>query len=142
MLVIIRKYFLAIFLFFFALVALVEVEKRIKSRSRSRSNRTTLSSVLASSFVISVLNLLVHRSISILLYLYNHCMRRVIVDKIIPCRAFSITSREHVRSKVLRNVVMHLWNSEADVMLKTLTTTCMSFSFFFLRMFPNSFYCF
>ena len=78
-----------------------------------------------------MVDLLVHRSISILLYLFTHSMRRVVVvDKIVPCCAFSITSREHDRSKSIRNVVMLLWNSEADVMPKTLTTICMSFILF------------
>jgi hypothetical protein len=56
MLVIIRKYFLAILILFVCVffclgMALVEVETRKKNRSRSRSNRTNLSSVLASSFL-------------------------------------------------------------------------------------------
>ena len=149
MLVIIRKYFLAILIlfvcvFFFAFgMALVEVETRGgKNRSRSRSNRTNLSSVLASSFLT-------------FLCCEPPCVQPVDFDfttlsylKPIACVSrhrsitftapFSITlEREHVHStKVLRNVVMHLWNSEADVMLKTLITRCMPF-FLFLRMFSN-----
>ena len=115
--------------FFVFGMALVESNREKKNRSRSRSNRTNLSSVLALSFLTFLCCERpcvqpVDFDFTTLSYLM-----RVASSFDNLAAPFSITlEREHVHStKVLRNVVMHLWNSEADVMLKTLITRCMPF---------------
>jgi hypothetical protein len=126
-------------------MALVEVE----TRGRGRIEPTCRTSSRRLFFDISVVNLLCVQPVDFdfTLSIWSHCMRRSrhrsIYIKIITLPRFFNHTREHVRStKVLRNVVMHLWNSEADVMLKTLTTTCMSLFLFFKEFLKFSCYFF